>query len=63
MVGRYGIQGYSAETASSDGANKMVDFPARLDAQPYAQKLYLLVDIVGERERPNLGFARDVRDA
>ena len=26
----------------SDGANKMVDFSARLDAQPYAQKFFLL---------------------
>ena len=29
----------SAETASSDSANKIVDFPARLDVLPYAQKL------------------------
>ena len=34
-----GIRDYSAETASSDSANKIVDFPARLDALPYAQKL------------------------
>ena len=34
-----GIRDSSAETASSDSANKIVDFHARLDALSHAQKL------------------------
>ena len=68
MQTQLSIRNYSAEAASSYGANRMVNFPARLDVQPYPQKFFLLEGpqafhtkrytipriIIGEWERANL---------